>query len=107
MTGRIGYTWEAVPGLTFYSQYATAADPRSPTSSSCAPTQPLLLTTSRTYETGVKQLFWDKRAEWSFSAFDIERKNVYAAEGGMQFNVAGKMHRRASRSPPRSTRSVD
>ena len=27
VTGRVGYTWEAVPGIMFYSQYATAADP--------------------------------------------------------------------------------
>ena len=26
VTGRIGYTWEAIPGMTFYSQYATASD---------------------------------------------------------------------------------
>ena len=26
VTGRIGYTWDAVPGMTFYSQYATGAD---------------------------------------------------------------------------------
>jgi len=26
-TGRIGYTWEAVHGLTFYSQYATPPGP--------------------------------------------------------------------------------
>ena len=32
---------------------------------------------------------WDNRAEWSLSLFDIERKNVYAAQGGMQLNVAG------------------
>ncbi len=73
VTGRVGYTWEALPGLTFYSQYATAADPTVANIFNLRPTQPLLLTTSRTYETGVKHLFWDKRAEWTFSAFDIER----------------------------------
>ena len=26
VTGRVGYTWEAIPGMTFYSQYATGAD---------------------------------------------------------------------------------
>src|SRR5215217_2919321 len=26
VTGRVGYTWEAIPGLTFYSQYGTGAD---------------------------------------------------------------------------------
>ncbi|MEY9733971.1 iron complex outermembrane receptor protein [Bradyrhizobium ottawaense] len=90
VTGRIGYTWEAVPGLTFFSQYATGADVSANTSFLLSPTQPLDLTTSRTYETGVKHLFWDNRAEWSFSAYDIVRKNVYAAAGGMALNIAGR-----------------
>ncbi|MFB6450090.1 TonB-dependent receptor [Bradyrhizobium tunisiense] len=90
VTGRIGYTWEAVPGLTFYSQYATGADVAANNIFLLAPTQPLDLTTARTYETGVKHLFWDNRAEWSFSAYDIQRKNVYAAAGGMQLNIAGR-----------------
>ena len=89
-TGRIGYTWEAVPGLTFYSQYATAADVAANNIFLLGALQPLDLTTSRTYETGVKQLFWGGKAEWSFSAFDIERKNVYAAAGGMTLNIAGR-----------------
>lgn len=90
VTGRIGYTWEAVPGLTFFSQYATGADISANNIFLLAPTQPLDLTTARTYETGVKHLFWDNRAEWSFSAYDILRKNVYAAAGGMQLNIAGR-----------------
>jgi iron complex outermembrane receptor protein len=90
-TGRAGYTWEALPGVTFYSQYATAADPTVANIFILAPSVPLLLTTSRTYETGVKHLFWDKRAEWMLSVFDIERRNVYIPESGRQFNVAGKI----------------
>jgi iron complex outermembrane receptor protein len=90
VTGRIGYTWEAVPGLTFFSQYATGADVSANNIFLLAPNQPLDLTTSRTYETGVKHLLWDSRAEWSFSAYDIERKNVYVAAGGMQLNIAGR-----------------
>jgi iron complex outermembrane receptor protein len=90
VTGRIGYTWEAVPGMTFFSQYATGADVSANNIFLLGPLQPLDLTTSRTYETGVKHLLWDNRAEWSFSAFDIERKNVYAAAGGMQLNIAGR-----------------
>ncbi|WP_369724874.1 TonB-dependent receptor [Bradyrhizobium sp. LLZ17] len=89
-TGRIGYTWEAVPGLTFFSQYATGADISANNIFLLNPTDPLNLTTSRTYETGVKHLLWDQRAEWSFSAYDILRKNVYAAAGGMQLNIAGR-----------------
>lgn len=90
VTGRIGYTWEAVPGLTFFSQYATGADVAANNIFLLLPTQPLDLTTARTYETGVKHLFWDNRAEWSFSAYDILRKNVYAAAGGMLLNIAGR-----------------
>ncbi|MDF0580402.1 TonB-dependent receptor [Bradyrhizobium yuanmingense] len=90
VTGRIGYTWEAVPGLTFFSQYATGADVAANNIFLLSPTQPLDLTTARTYETGVKHLLWDNRAEWSFSAYDILRKNVYAAAGGMQLNIAGR-----------------
>ena len=90
VTGRIGYTWEAIPGLTFFSQYATGADISANNIFLLGPTQPLDLTTSRTYETGVKHLLWDNRAEWSFSAYDILRKNVYAAAGGMALNIAGR-----------------
>lgn len=90
VTGRIGYTWEAVPGLTFFSQYATGADIAANNIFLLLPTQPLDLTTARTYETGVKHLFWDNRAEWSFSAYDIMRKNVYAAAGGQALNIAGR-----------------
>jgi iron complex outermembrane recepter protein len=90
-TGRIGYTWEAISGLMFYSQYATAADPTVANIFNLRPTQPQLLTTSRTYETGIKHLFWNNKAEWTLSVFDIERKNVYVPESGLLFNVAGKV----------------
>ncbi len=91
ITGRIGYTWDIAPGVMLYSQYATAADPTVANIFILAPKVPLLLTTSRTYETGVKLQSSDKRAEATFSAFDIERKNVYVPESGIVFNVAGKM----------------
>jgi iron complex outermembrane receptor protein len=90
VTGRIGYTWEPVKGLTFYSQYATGADVSANNIFLLAGTQPLNLTTSQTYETGVKQLLWGDKAEWSLSLFDIDRQNVYAAAGGMTLNIAGQ-----------------
>ncbi|KRQ01122.1 TonB-dependent receptor [Bradyrhizobium manausense] len=90
VTGRLGYTWEAIPGLTFFSQYATGADVSANNIFLLGPTQPLDLTTARTYETGVKHVLWDNRAEWSFSAYDIVRKNVYAAAGGQTLNIAGR-----------------
>src|SRR5262249_25168699 len=92
VTGRIGYTWEAIPGLTLYSQLATAADPTVANIFIIRPTQPLLLTDSRIIETGAKHVFWDNRAAWTFSIFDIERNNVYSTKGGHQVNIAGKVH---------------
>lgn len=44
----------------------------------------------RTYEAGIKQLFWGRKAEWTLAAFDIARSNVYSAQGGRTLNVAGK-----------------
>lgn len=90
VTGRIGYTWEPIKGMTFYSQYATGADVAANNIFLLASNQPLNLTTSQTCETGVKQLLWGDKAEWSLSLFDIDRQNVYAAAGGMMLNIAGQ-----------------
>ncbi|HEX2827073.1 MAG TPA: TonB-dependent receptor [Burkholderiales bacterium] len=89
-TGRIGFTWETVPGLIFYGQYATGADVAANNLFLLGATQPLDLTRSRTYEAGVRHLFWDRRAEWTLAYFDIERRNVFAAQGGQSLNIAGR-----------------
>ena len=89
-TGRLGVTWEAAPGLMLFSQYATGADVAAANLFNLRATQSQNLTNSRTYEAGVKQLFWQRKAEWSLSLFDIERKNVYTDQSGHTFNVAGK-----------------
>ena len=51
-----------------------------------------MLTTSRTYETGVKVLSFDKRAEFTFSLYDIERDNVYQSKSGHRVSVAARQH---------------
>ena len=89
-TGRLGLTWEAVPGLTLYSQYATAADVAANNLFLLRGNQPLDLTRSRTVEAGVKQLFWNQRAEWTMAVYDITRSNVYAAQGGSALALAGQ-----------------
>lgn len=89
-TGRIGFTWETVPGLVFYGQYATGADVAANNLFLLAASQPLDLTRSRTYEGGVRHLFWNRRAEWTLAYFDIERRNVFAAQGGQSLNLAGR-----------------
>src|SRR5882672_1588379 len=88
---RAAYTWEPIRNLVFYSQYATAFDPAIGSVFSISPTSPLLLTSSRIYETGVKQLFWDNKAEWTFSAFDIARRNVLQPGPNRTFKIAGEV----------------
>lgn len=88
-TGRAGLTFEAVPGLTFYGQYATGADVAANNLFLLGATQPLLLTRARTYEAGVKHLFWERKAEWNLALFNITRRNVFSAQGGQSLNLAG------------------
>ena len=90
VTGRLGFTWETVPGFVLYGQYATAADVAANNLFSLGPLQPQQLTTARTYEAGVKHLFWERKAEWSLALFDIERRNVPSDQAGRLLNIAGK-----------------
>ena len=62
---RAAYTYEPIPDMTFYSMYATAYDPAAAGIFSVTPGTSLQLTSARIYETGVKQLFWDDKAEWT------------------------------------------
>jgi iron complex outermembrane receptor protein len=89
-TGRIGFTWESVPGLVFYGQYATGADVSANNLFLLGATQPPDLTRSRTFDAGLRHAFWARRAEWTLALFDIERKNVFAAAGGQSLNIAGR-----------------
>jgi iron complex outermembrane receptor protein len=73
-----------------YGQYATGADVAANNLFLLSATQPLDLTRSRTYEAGLRHLFWNRAAEWSLAVFDIERRNVFAAQGGRALNIAGK-----------------
>ena len=77
---RAAATWEPIEKLVFYGIYGTSYDPAS------APIQlvgfqagrgfPLTLTSSLLKEVGVKQSLWNDRAEWTFAAFDLNRRNV-------------------------------
>jgi iron complex outermembrane recepter protein len=89
-TGRLGLTWEPMPGLNLYSQYATATDVAANNIFLLRGNQPLDLTRSRTLEAGVKQAFWNQRAEWNLAVYNITRSNVYAAQGGRALGRAGQ-----------------
>jgi iron complex outermembrane recepter protein len=86
---RAAYTFEPVRNLVFYSMYATAYDPAAAGIFSITPGTSLELTSARIYETGVKQLLWDNRAEWTLSAYDIERQNVFVQVSDTISTLAG------------------
>jgi iron complex outermembrane receptor protein len=88
---RAAYTYEPIPGLTFYSMYATAYNPAVAAVFSIAPGTSLQLTSSRIYETGAKQLFWNNRAEWTVALYDIVQRNVFIPISTTQTVVAGEV----------------
>jgi iron complex outermembrane recepter protein len=88
---RAAYTYEPIPNLTLYSMYATSYDPAAASIFSVNASAPLALTSAAIYETGVKQLLWDNRAEWTFAAYDITRRNVYVQIDPTTFDLAGEI----------------
>jgi iron complex outermembrane receptor protein len=88
---RAAYTFEPVRDLVFYSMYATAFDPAAAGIFSITPGTSLALTSSRIYETGVKQSLWGGKAEWTFSAYDIDRNNVYVQINDTTSTLAGEI----------------
>jgi iron complex outermembrane receptor protein len=88
---RAAYTYEPIHDLMFYSMYATAYDPAVAGIFSLTPGTSLQLTSSRIYETGAKQLFWDKKAEWTVSLYDIVQRNVYVPVNTTTTDLAGEV----------------
>ncbi len=88
---RAAYTYEPIPNMTFYSMYATSYDPAAADVFSVNASTPLALTSADIYETGVKQLFWDNKAEWTFAAYDITRRNVYVPVTASLSALAGEI----------------
>jgi iron complex outermembrane recepter protein len=88
---RAAYTYEPIPNLTLYSMYATSYDPAAADVFSVNTSVPLSLTSAQIYETGIKQLFWDNKAEWTFAAYDITRRNVYVPITDTTFALAGEI----------------
>jgi iron complex outermembrane receptor protein len=88
---RAAVTVEPVRNLMFYAMTATAFDPAAAGIFSIRPGTSVELTESRIYEAGVKQLFWDNRAEWALSVYDITWKNVYVQLTNAIATLAGEI----------------
>jgi iron complex outermembrane recepter protein len=91
---RAAVTIEPVKGLMLYSMYATAYDPAIASIFSVTPASSIDLTSSRIYETGVKLISDDKRAEATIAAYDIVRQNVYVQITNAIATEAGEVHTR-------------
>jgi iron complex outermembrane receptor protein len=88
---RAAATYEPIPDMTFYGMYATSYDPAAADVFSVNASTPLALTSAAIYETGVKQLLWDNKAEWTFAAYDITRRNVYVPVTATTSALAGEV----------------
>ena len=89
---RAAYTYEPIGNLMFYSMFATAYDPAVAGIFSISPAQKITaLTSSRIYETGAKQLFWDGKAEWTIAAYDILQRNVFVPVNTTTTDLAGEV----------------
>jgi len=88
---RAAYTYEPIKDLVFYGMYATSYDPAASDIFSVNASVPLALTSSAIYETGAKQILWDGKAEWTFAAYDITRRNVYVPTGPDTYSLAGEI----------------
>ena len=88
---RAAYTYEPIHNLTFYSMFATAYDPAVAAVFSVTPGTSLKLTSSKTYETGAKQILWDGKAEWTLSLYDIIQRNVLVPVNTTTVDVAGEV----------------
>lgn len=88
---RAAATYEPIHDLTFYGMYATAYDPSVAGIFSLNSSQPLQLTSARTYEAGAKQLLWNGKAEWTVAAYDIVQRNVYVPISPSLADLAGEV----------------
>lgn len=75
-TWRAGAVYELAPGLALYGQYSTAIDPVDSLMTLSTSQANLELTTGRQVEAGIKQSFWNGRAEWTLAAYDIVKENL-------------------------------
>jgi iron complex outermembrane recepter protein len=76
VTWRAGAVYDLLPTLALYGHYATAADPVGTNIFIVRAAENFDLATGAQWEVGLKQSFWDTRAEWTLAYFDIFRKNI-------------------------------
>ncbi|MCW1429509.1 TonB-dependent receptor [Novosphingobium sp. JCM 18896] len=80
VTWRVGAVYQPIPTLSFYGQYATAADPVGALVSTSLAQSDFDLSTGRQYEIGIKHSFWGGRGQWTLAAYDIVKKKLLTSD---------------------------
>ncbi len=78
---RVGAVWNPIRDFAIYGQYAVASDPLNvPLLDYARNFQNFDLTTGRQIEVGVKQSFWNGRAQWTLAFFQIVKNNLLVVD---------------------------
>ncbi len=76
-TWRVGLIYDVLPTLSLYGQYSTAADPAGQNNIFLVRSaENVNLSRGKQWELGLKQRFWDNRAELTLAYFNIVRTNL-------------------------------
>ena len=94
VTGRIGFTWDVVPNVTVYGQYATASDVALGSYLFLSPTQRMSLSEGRSVEGGVKASFLNGRGQATLAIYDIKRDGVYGGAENRRLTASGTLESR-------------
>ncbi len=80
VTWRGGIVYTPVPNLSLYGLFSTAADPVGALVSTSSAQSTRDLSTGRQWEAGIKHVFWNGRAQWTFAAYDIVKKKLLTTD---------------------------
>ena len=89
-TWRAGAVYEALPGLNVYGQVSTGKDPIDTNIFLVRRRENFDLAQSFQWEAGLKQSFFDQRAEWTLAYYDITRKNMLSRTAANVVTTVGQ-----------------
>ncbi len=77
---RAGAVYDLTPEATLYVSYGSAVEPGGSLVILNRNQSQLDLTTARQLEVGIKQGFWNGKAEWTAAAYEIRKRNVFVPD---------------------------
>ncbi|XSG82164.1 MAG: TonB-dependent receptor [Methyloligella sp. ZOD6] len=77
---RVGAVWNPFRNTALYAQYATGADPVTSLITMNVSSADFELSTGRQIEVGIKQTFWNDRAELTLAGYRIEKDNLLTTD---------------------------